>query len=106
MSESGRIVIACYKPKPGKEKKLTELMKTHVEILRMEGLATFRPPIIMKAKSRTIIEVFEWKSIDAIQIAHSNRAIQQMWEKYSEVCTYQITVNIEEFYNLFSEFES
>ena len=58
----GEIVVACYKPKPGKEAALDQLMKTHVEILRIEGLATDRKSIVMKAKDGTVVEVFEWKS--------------------------------------------
>src|SRR5262249_39606803 len=84
----GRIVIACYKPKRGKERKLAELMRDHVSILRSQGLATDRDSIIMKAKNRTIIEVFEWKSRRAIKQAHSNPVVLKMWERYSAVCDY------------------
>jgi len=38
----GRIVLVGYKPKPGKESELEALMKTHLPILREEGLVTDR----------------------------------------------------------------
>ncbi len=100
-----RIVIACYKPKPGKEAELDKLMETHVGRLRSEGLVTDRESIIMKSKSGTVVEVFEWKSKEAIEQAHNNPIIQKMWEEYSAVCDYEIPPNIEEFSQLFSEFE-
>ena len=55
----GKIVIACYRPKPGKAAALDRLMKTHVNILRNEGLATDRKSIIIKAGDGTVLEVFE-----------------------------------------------
>ncbi|MEP5614453.1 MAG: hypothetical protein ABJP45_19530 [Cyclobacteriaceae bacterium] len=100
----GRIVIACYKPKPGKEKELDQLIQTHVDRLRQEGLVTDRESIVMKSESGTVIEVFEWKSTEAIEEAHSNPEVQKMWAEYAEVCNYEVPINIEEFQSLFSEF--
>ncbi|WP_436516882.1 antibiotic biosynthesis monooxygenase [Ekhidna sp. To15] len=102
---SGRIVIACYRPKPGKEKALEELSKTHVERLKNEGLVTERMPIVMRANEGTIVEVFEWKSKEAIEKAHENPVVQKMWGEYAEVCEYVQPISIDEFQNLFSEFE-
>ena len=35
----GRIMLACYRPKPGKVKALHDLVRTHVDRLREEGTA-------------------------------------------------------------------
>ena len=101
---SGRIVIATYKPKPGKETELEKLMATHLPRLRAEGLVTQRQSIIMKADDGTILEIFEWKSKDAIQKAHSNPSVLQMWQEYSEVCEFIPAVQVEEISNIFPEF--
>lgn len=101
----GRIVIACYKPKPGKEAELDKLMETHVDRLRKEELVTDRASIIMKSGTGTVVEIFEWKSKEAIEKAHSNVVVQKMWQEFAEVCEYEIPVNIEEFGNMFSEFQ-
>ena len=101
----GRIVIACYKPKPGKEAELMKLMETHVDRLRKEDLVTDRVSIIMKNDAGTVVEVFEWKSKAAIEKAHENTEVLKMWEEYAAVCDYEIPSNIAEFGNLFSEFE-
>ena len=99
-----RIVIVGYRPFPGKEKQLYELMKTHVDILRKEGLASDRQSILMKTADGIVVEVFGWKSREAIQNAHTNPAVQKMWGEYAQVCEYVPIGNLSEAQNLFSEF--
>jgi hypothetical protein len=100
----GRIVIVGYKPKPGKNEALKALMKTHLPRLQQEGLATNRESIIMEAADGTIIEVFEWVSAEAIQNAHTNPAVLQMWGEYAEVCDYVPVGSLTEAGTLFSAF--
>jgi hypothetical protein len=99
-----RIVMVGYRPLPGKEAALNELMKTHVPRLRKEGLVSDREPILMISKSGTYIEVFGWKSKEAIDAAHKNAEVQKMWGEYSEVCEYVAVNSIAETGDLFSEF--
>lgn len=101
----GIIVISSYRPKPGKELKLLEVVKTHVPILRELGMVTEREVIIMKAKNGTILEVFEWESQDAIKRAHENTRVHKMWKEFEDCCDYEILGNIDEANHLFSEFE-
>ena len=101
----GRGVIVVYKPKKGKNKQLLQLVRVHVQILREQALATDRKPIVMVASNGSIIEVFEWISPKAIQVAHQNKVVQKLWEQFSEVCDYEIPLNVKEFHKLFSEFE-
>jgi quinol monooxygenase YgiN len=100
-----RIVIVVYRPKKGKEEKLLQVINDHMPVLQRQGLITDRKPIVMRAKDKSIIEVFEWKSAEAIEEAHSNPEVLALWERFSEVCDYEIPVNVDEFHNLFSEFE-
>lgn len=100
----GRIVIVAYKPKPGKEQALKELTKTHVSRLKNEGLVTNREPVIAETADGTIIEVFEWLSEDAIQNAHKNPAVLQMWGEYAAVCDYVPLNTLVESSNMFAEF--
>lgn len=99
-----RIVIVGYKPLPGKERELIELMKTHWEILNNEKLVSQRKSIIMQAKEGTVIEVFGWKSKEDMERAHSNASVQRMWKEYAKVCEYVPISEIEETRHLFSEF--
>lgn len=98
------IVIVGYKPKPGKADALREIMRTHVPILREQGLVTGRQSIMMEAKDGTIIEVFEWASQAAIEQAHTNPAVLEMWGKYAEVCDYIPVGQVAEIADLFSSF--
>jgi quinol monooxygenase YgiN len=99
-----RIVMVGYKPLPGKADALKELMKTHVARLRKQGLVSDREPILVESKSGTIIEVFGWKSKEAIAAAHTNPEVQKMWGEYAEVCEYVPVGTLEETGSLFSEF--
>lgn len=94
-----------YRPKKGKDQQLIQLVKDHVSILRAQNLASERSPVVMKAADGSIIEIFEWKSPDAITQAHHNKTVLELWEKFSQVCDYEIPVNVKEFQVVFSEFE-
>jgi len=102
----GRIVAVAYKPKKGSVEALQKLLEKHVQILREQGLASEREPIIMRSKDGIHIEVFEWKSADAIEKAHTNKVVQELWQEFAEVCDYVPLSSASEVANLFSEFES
>ncbi len=101
----GHFVIACYRPKIGREAALLELIRDHVPILRTQGLVTDRPAYAMRAKDGTIVEVFEWKSVKATDEAHANPAVQALWKRFGEVCDYEAVGNLPEAKQLFSGFE-
>jgi len=102
----GLFAIAAYRPKKGKERLLREVLKDHLPILRKERLVTDRQPYLMRAADGTFIEVFEWKSAAAIQSAHENAAVQAMWARFEEACTYESLVNLSESKEMFANFES
>jgi len=99
-----RIVITGYRPFAGKEKQLLKMTMSHVETLRKEGLASDREAIIMRSTDGTIVEVFGWKSKDAIKAAHSNPVVNKMWEEYANLCTFIPIGELSEAKEMFSEF--
>lgn len=101
----GIMVIACYRPKPGKADTLKDLMKTHLPTLRSEDLVTDRPPQMMTAGDGTLIEVFEWKSPAAIEAAHSNEAVLRMWDEFNQACDFIPIADVAEAQEMFSEFK-
>lgn len=101
----GQFVIVAYRPREGKEAQLLQLIKEHVPVLRREGLATNRRPLAMRAEDGTIIEIFEWKSPEAIDQAHSNKTVMELWDKFNEVCEIENLANLSESQHPFSEFE-
>ena len=101
-----RTVIVAYRPKPGKEDVLLSEVRDHVPFLRSEGLATDRPPVVMRAKDGTIIEVFEWASAAAIEEAHGNPRVHAMWGRFAACCDYAPLNSLAEAADMFAEFES
>ena len=99
-----RITIAIYKPKKGKEQELLKVVEEHMPILKAQDLITERKPIVMRAADGCIVEVFEWKSAQAISDAHHNLEVQKLWERFSEVCEFEVPVNVKEFHDMFPEF--
>jgi len=101
----GRITIAVYRPKPGKDAELVDLVDSHLPILKKLDLVTDRKPYVMKAADGTIVEIFEWKSREAIESAHTNPEVLSLWDRFNEVCEYLPPVKVDEFHDLFAEFE-
>ena len=82
----GICAIVAYRPKPGKDEELLQLVRSRVPTLRKEGLVTDRVPTIMRSRDGTIVEVSEWKSREAIDAAHKNANVWAMWEKFFLLC--------------------
>lgn len=101
----GRIVIIAYRPRDGKQAELLEAIRDHVPILRAEGLATDRPPLALRARDGTYLEIFEWASSEAIEAAHANAAVQALWERFGEACEYRTLASLPEAADMFAEFE-
>ncbi len=102
---AGVIVIVAYRPKPGHETELLELVRGRVPTLRREGLVSAREPAIMRGKDGTIIEVSEWKSHEAIEEAHRNPRVLAMWDKFFAVCDCVPLKNVPEAETMFAGFE-
>jgi quinol monooxygenase YgiN len=102
---AGIIVIVAYRPKPGHEGELLEIVRSRVPTLREEGLVTDREPVIMRAKDGTIIEVSEWKSPQAIEEAHRNPKVLAMWDKFFAVCDCVPLKTVPEAETMFAGFE-
>jgi quinol monooxygenase YgiN len=83
---NGIIAVVAYRPRPGRQQELLQLVRSRVPTLRKEGLVTDRVPTVMRSRDGTLIEISEWKSREAIDAAHKNPSVLAMWEKFSAVC--------------------
>jgi hypothetical protein len=97
------VIVAC-RAKPGQEAALLALMKIHLPMLRQLGLATDRPALMMRDQAGTIVEVFEWRA-GGVAAAHEHPQVQELWQKYAEVCDYLPLRDLPEAANLFATFE-
>ena len=101
----GQMVIALFRPKPGKDADLLSCMRDHLPVLRAQGLATSRPSTVLRAADGTLLEVFEWVSQAAIDSAHTNPAVLALWERYAACCDYTTLNDLAEAKAMFPGFE-
>lgn len=85
---SPEMVIALYRPHPGKERELDALVARHVPALREAELITARGTLAGRAKDGTVVEVFEWVSADAARRAHELPGVARVWEAMAQVADF------------------
>ena len=102
----GKFVICSFRPKPGKDAELLDVLKGHMPCLRGEGLVTDRDACFMRASDGTIIEVFEWKSAEHSERAHENAAVLEMRERLKACCDYLTLRDVPDTAGPFPNFES
>ena len=83
----GDMVIVAYRPKPGADDALLDLVRDHAPFLRRLGLATDRPALIMRGAGGVIVELFEWVE-GGVARAHAHADILALWGRYASVCDY------------------
>lgn len=101
----GKIVLATYRPKKGKEASLEELLRAHVPILRSLGLVTEHSAFVGKDTSGNYIEVFEWVSEAAIEAAHHHSDVQALWKRFETYCEFIPPSTLEGIDKPFPDFE-
>lgn len=101
----GQFVIVAYRPKESPEA-LLDLLREHLPLLRAEGLATDRPGMVMRSTSGAIVEVFEWCSAAAVEAAHGNVKVQELWKRFEQVSDYETLANLPESQHTFAELEA
>ena len=99
-----RTVIVAYRPRPGQQAALLELVRGHVPILQRLGLATDRAPFVLQAADGSCVEVFEWASAAAIQAAHSHPEVHKLWAAFGAACEYVPLSQLAEAQGMFAEF--
>jgi hypothetical protein len=97
--------FATYKPKPAQEEALMKLVERHLPKLRELGFATDRENYIARSQDGTIIEVFEWASMNAVNAAHQHPAVSDIWEKMSLVADFHPINKLAELNTPFADFK-
>ena len=86
--EFGNMVIAMYRPKEGKDAELREQIKGHLPTLRRLGLVTDRGALVLLASDGAYLEIFEWASAEAVEVAHTHPEVAEVWEGFAKVCDF------------------
>jgi hypothetical protein len=102
----GRFVIVAFKPKPAMQQQLLALVAKHWRILQAQSLVTEKPCYVMQSADGTVLEVFEWRSPEAIEQAHHNPAVLSLWAEFQAVCEYVPIAGLSEAQHPFSEFQA
>ena len=84
----GQYVIAVYKSKPGMDAELIACVRNHMPVLRAEELVTEREAVVLRAPDGAIVEIFEWKSEEAVAAAHHNEAVRALWGRFDACSTF------------------
>jgi quinol monooxygenase YgiN len=79
-----------YRPKPGKEQELLELIKKHGPALQATGLIVGGLPTIYRASDKRsgekfFIETFSWRDEDAPEAAHQMPEVMSVWEPMTPI---------------------
>ncbi|WP_219834836.1 antibiotic biosynthesis monooxygenase [Paenibacillus sp. R14(2021)] len=96
MSDQTLFAIALYRPHPGQDAALRDILRTHEPALRAEGLITAYPLLRLEAGDGTLIELFEWKSEEAKDRAHKSPVIWPIWERMMAVAEMTSLASLEE----------
>lgn len=99
------IVIALYRPHPGKEAELRALIARHVPTLRRLELVTDRPPVLCRAADGTYMEIFEWATAEAADQAHHHPEVAKLWEPMGRIADFATLESLEEVSRPFPHFE-
>ena len=102
----GSVVLCCYRPKPGKQAELLEVLRDHVQTLRMLGFAAGHARTLMTAADGTVIEIFQWDSEDASRKAHDHPEVRKIWKRIEDLAACVPIGTVAEAAKPFSPFQS
>ena len=102
----GRISIAAFKPKAGREDDLLKVIDDRVPLLRKLGMVTDRAPVCMRSSDGVIIQVSEWVDDEAIDRAHSHPEVLALWERFGTCSEYVKLDSLSESHDDFATFQS
>jgi hypothetical protein len=100
------VVIGVYHARPGREAETEALLRRHVPTLRRLGLATDRLGIVLRTPTEAVfLELFEWSTADAVDRAHGEAAVQEIWEALESAAEFVSLSHLPQSDKLFPLFE-
>jgi len=103
----GLVTIACYRPlDDASVDDVLAVLRDRLPLLRSEGLSTERPSFVMRSTDGTVVEVSEWVSAEAVESAHHNPRVLELWARFEKVCTYESVGSLPEASEMFASFET
>ena len=102
----GKVVIAAFSPKAGKEEELKQVIADRLPLLRQLGLATDRVNITMRAANGTILDVSEWVDDKAIERAHETPEVLELWQRFDACSEYVKLESLDDIRQEFATFDA
>lgn len=106
MTIKTEIVIAIFQPHVGRSADVEELLREHVPTLRRCSYVTERPAVVLKSRiDGTYLEIFEWVSAEAVDRAHDDPRVQEIWRALGEAANFASLDQLQEAGRLFPHFD-
>lgn len=90
MSLSNEIVICTFRVIPGKHEEFRALLARHWTVLRQLDLVEDSPHLLLEGVDPGVdgdlVEIFAWKSNEAVEKAHHSPEILALWEPMGALC--------------------
>jgi hypothetical protein len=102
---SPKMFFALYRPHPGKDAELRQLIAEHVPTLRRLELITDREAVLVKAKDGTYLEICEWRTSNSSTQAHEHPEIAKIWEAMGKIADFPALEGLQEAKQRFPNFE-
>ena len=100
----GHVVIVAYRPKPGRQGALEDLLRRQSSRLRAEGYVTDRRPTLMRAGDGTLIQLLEWTT--STQELRGLPAIGEMRAEFEALADFVPLASLPEFGAHFADLEA
>jgi hypothetical protein len=80
-------VVVRYTAAPGHADRLRDLVTQHWPTLYAKGLTTDRPAVVIAVNRQpgVLIEVYEWRSPEAVHTAHEHPRVRALWDEMERV---------------------
>lgn len=101
-----KIALIVYKPWKDKSKELIDSLLANIPVMRKLGLVTDREQIVAQSKDGCIIQIFEWREEASEEQAMAHPVVQEMWMKVSKMSEFKKPMDIAEFQEQLSKFDT
>ncbi|GGM83672.1 hypothetical protein GCM10012275_62860 [Longimycelium tulufanense] len=90
MSERNPVTVVCtYRVKPGQSDEFERLLRRHWTTLWKQGLVTDERALVYRGTEDdgpVYVEVFQWLSADASDLAHTDPTVGAVWGPMTDLC--------------------
>jgi len=83
-----RLTLSVYRPRPDREDELLPHLREEIAALRARGHITARRAVICRAPSGAYLVVSEWASPTAVDDAHADASIIEIWRRKDTLAEY------------------